>query len=398
MSASARTILHVDLDAFFASVAQRDDPSLSGKPVLVGGSVNRGVVAAASYEAREYGIHSAMPMAEAMRRCPRAIIVPHDWDAITAASRRFFEILGEFSPLVESLSVDEAFVDATGTERLFGDGGSIAAAIKNRVRNELQLVASVGVAPTKFVAKIASDIEKPDGLVVIADDETLRFLHALPVSRLWGVGKVTREKLREIGLNTIGDVAHYPQDLLSRRLGDGVGSHIGALARGRDPRHVHPEQSAVTIGHEETFERDIADRGELVPILLSQADRVAARLRRAQLRARVVALKIKYADFRIVSRRRSLVDPTSDGAVIAQVIAELLHDIPISGQHGKLRRVRLCGVSVQGLEPRDAPRQLTLDEGGRQKGERLGDTLDEIHARFGGGAIKRAVLSRRDRE
>lgn len=387
----SRVILHVDLDAFFASVEQRDDPALRGKPVIVGGSVERGVVAAASYEVREYGVHSAMPMAEAMRRCPHAVVVPHRMERYQEASRRFFAILGDFSPDVESLSVDEAFIDVTGQRRLFGDGPTIALTIKRRVVDEVGLVASVGVAPTKFVAKIASDIDKPDGLCVVAAGRVLDFLHPLPVSRLWGVGKVTREKLLALGLRTIGDVAHFPENVLRSRLGPGMGSHLAALARGEDARAVQSHGAPVSIGHEETFERDLDDKGDIAIVLLAQADRVAARLRRADMRARTVQLKIKYADFRLITRRRTLADSTSDGRVIGDTAIELLDDVAVDGRRGRARRVRLCGVSASGLESRDAPRQLVLDEKDRERGERLGDILDNIHDRFGKGMVKRAV-------
>jgi DNA polymerase IV len=386
-----RTLLHVDLDAFFAAVEQRDDPSLRGKPVIVGGSARRGVVAAASYEARVYGVFSAMPMAEALRRCPHAIVVRHHMGRYAEASRGFFRILDDFSPQVEPLSLDEGFLEATGTERLFGDGRAVARRIKERVRAELGLCASVGVAPTKFIAKIASDIDKPDGLRVVEPDQVLPFLHALPVSRLWGVGKVTREKLHELGLHTIGDVAAWPEHGLVARLGEATGRHLAALARGEDPRPVDTDRDAVSIGHEETFEDDIDDPAELTSMLLSQADRVAARLRRAGLRCRVVQLKIKYADFRLVTRRRTLNDATSDGNAIGRTAAELLAALEIHGRSGKRCRVRLCGVAAAGLEQRDAPRQLGLDEPVRARGERLGDTLDRIADRFGDRAVHRAI-------
>jgi DNA polymerase-4 len=397
-SARRRTILHVDLDAFFASVEQRGDPRLRGKPVLVGGSVERGVVAAASYEARRYGIRSAMPMAEAMRRCPHAIVVRHHMARYADASRAFFTILDDFSPAVESLSLDEAFLDVTGTERLLGDGPAIARAIKQRVSTELSLVASVGVAPSKFVAKIASDIDKPDGLRLVAADQVLPFLHRLPVSRLWGVGQVTREKLQTIGLATIGDVAACPESTLRSHLGAGLGSHLAALARGEDTRAVTPGHERVSVGHEETFEFDLSDRADIVPLLLGQADRVAARLRASGLRARVIQLKLKYADFRLVTRQRTLADSTSDGRVIGRVAGELAGELPIDDNHGKRHRVRLCGVSASGLEERDAPRQLTLAEPERARGERLGDALDAIEARFGSSAIGRASLHGKRRQ
>lgn len=385
-----RTILHVDLDAFYAAVEQRDDPKLRGKPVLVGGSVRRGVVASCSYEARTFGIQSAMPMAEAMRRCPHAIVVRHHMDRYVEASREFFAILGDYSPDVEGLSLDEAFLDVTGSERLLGDGRTIGETIKRRVRDQLSLVASVGVAPIKLAAKIASDIDKPDGLRVVTAEGLLPFLHALPVTRLWGVGAATREILASMGLTTIGEVARYPEAALVARLGAVTGHHLAALARGDDPRPVISEHEPVTVGHQETFDEDIADKGELGVILLDQADRVAARLRDDQLRARAVVLIIKYDDFRQITRRTTLDSATSDGGVLARTAIELLAKVPIEDRKGA--RVRLCGVSAQSLEPRDAPRQLGFDEAAREKGERLGDTLDKVAAKFGKTALKRAIL------
>ncbi|HEY5945969.1 MAG TPA: DNA polymerase IV [Kofleriaceae bacterium] len=392
-----RTILHVDLDAFYAAVEQRDDPKLRGKPVLVGGSARRGVVASCSYEARKFGIHSAMPMAIAMRLCPSAIVVRHRMDRYAEASHHFFKILGDYSPDVEGLSLDEAFLDLTGSERLLGDAKTIAQTIKQRVRSELSLVASVGVAPIKLAAKIASDIDKPDGLRVITPEGLLPFLHALPMTRLWGVGAATREILASMGLSTIGDVARYPEAALVGRLGAVTGHHLAALARGEDTRPVISDQEAVTIGHQETFDEDVDDKGELTVILLDQADRVAHRLRDHELRARAVVLIIKYDDFRQITRRTTLDSATSDGGVLARTAIELLSKVPIEDRKGM--RVRLCGISAQNLEPRDAPRQLGFDEAAREKGERLGDTLDKVAAKFGKSAIKRAILvTRKDDE
>jgi DNA polymerase-4 len=383
------TILHVDLDAFYAAVEQRDDPALRGKPVLVGGSARRGVVASCSYEARRFGIHSAMPMAEALRRCPRAIVVRHRMDRYAAASRAFFAILGDYSPEVEGLSLDEAFLDVTASERLLGDGPTIAHAIKRRVTAELSLVASVGIAPIKLAAKIASDIDKPDGLRIVPPDQLLAFLHPLPVTRLWGVGDTTREVLATMGLSTIGDVARYPEAALVARLGATTGHHLAALARGEDPRPVIAERAPVTIGHQQTFDDDLDDKGELAVILLDQADRVAARLRASELRARAVVLIIKYDDFRQITRRTTLDAATSDGGVLARTAIDLLGKVAIEPRKGG--RVRLCGISAAQLEPRDAPRQLGFDEAARARGERLGDTIDKLSARFGKGAIRRAV-------
>ena len=384
-----RTILHIDLDAFYAAVEQRDDPKLRGKPVLVGGSLKRGVVAACSYEARVFGIKSAMPMAEAMRRCPQAIVVPHRMERYVDVSRTFFAILGDFSPAVEGLSLDEAFIDCTGTERLLGDPKTIAQTIKRRVTAETQLVASVGVAPIKFAAKIASEIDKPDGLRIVTPENLLPFLHGLPVTRLWGVGEATRTALACLGLSTIGEVARYPEQALVGKLGAATGHHLAALARGEDARAVHAEREAVTIGHRETFEHDLDDKGELAVTLLSQADRVAVRLRAAELRARTVTLYIKYDDFRQISRRTSLDQATSDGGVLARTAIELLAKVPIEARRGC--RVRLCGISAENLEARDAPRQLGFDEARRDKGERLGNALDRVTAKFGKGLIRRAI-------
>jgi DNA polymerase-4 len=384
-----RTILHVDLDAFYAAVEQRDDPALRGKPVLVGGSARRGVVASCSYEARTFGIHSAMPMAEALRRCPKAIVVRHRMDRYVDASRRFFAILGDFSPEVEGLSLDEAFLDVTASERLLGDGPLIARKIKERVRAELSLVASVGVAPIMFAAKIASDIDKPDGLRVVTPDGLLAFLHPLPMTRLWGVGDATRQALASMGLSTIGDVARYPESALVGRLGAITGHHLAALARGEDSRVVEPESDPVSVGHQETFDDDYEDKGELAVILLDQADRVARRLREASLRARAVVLIVKYDDFRQITRRTTLEMPTSDGGVLARTAIDLLDKVAVEPRKGG--RVRLCGISATNLEPRDAPRQLGFDEAARAKGERLGETIDKVAERFGKSAIKRAV-------
>ena len=383
------TILHVDLDAFYAAVEQRDDPALRGKPVLVGGSARRGVVAACSYEARKFGIHSAMPMAEALRRCPRAIVVRHRMDRYAAASRGFFAILGDYSPEVEGLSLDEAFLDVTASERLLGDGPTIARQIKRRVTAELSLVASVGIAPIKLAAKIASDIDKPDGLRIVPPDQLLAFLHPLPVTRLWGVGDTTREVLATMGLSTIGDVARYPEAALVARLGATTGLHLAALARGEDPRPVIAERAPVTVGHQETFDDDIDDKGELAVLLLDQADRVAARLRGSELRARAVVLIIKYDDFRQITRRTTLDAATSDGGVLARTAIELLGKVAIEPRKGG--RVRLCGLAAAQLEPRDAPRQLGFDEAARARGERLGETIDKLSAKYGKGAIRRAV-------
>jgi DNA polymerase-4 len=385
-----RTILHVDLDAFYASVEQRDRPELRGLPVIVGGHHSRGVVCAASYEARPFGVRSAMPMAQAVRLCPQAVVLPVRMDHYAEVSHQFFELLERHSPLVEGLSLDEAFLDVTGEERLLGDGPGIARRIKGCVRDELQLCASVGVAPSKFVAKIASDLRKPDGLVVVGEGEVTEFLHPLPVSRLWGVGQVTERELKGVGLHTIGDVARMPERRLTDLLGPASAAHLHALALGLDDREVTPGRAPVSVGHEDTFERDIHQRAELIPHILDQSDRVCARLRAQKLRGRTVTLKIKYADHRRVSRRTTLRRATADGRVVGKAAVDLIAAVPeIEG-----RGVRLTGVSISQLEAEvggAAGHQLELDEPAIERSERLGAVLDRIAERHGDRAVQRAI-------
>ena len=386
-----RTILHVDLDAFYAAVEQRDDPALRGRPLIVGGDARRGVVLTASYEARRFGIRSAMPMARALLLCRDVLVVPPRMERYAAVSAQFFAVLHRFSPLVEALSLDEAFLDVTGEERLFGDGPAIARQIKERGRDELALVASVGVATTKFVAKIASDVGKPDGLVVVAPDGVRAFLDPLPVARLWGVGKVTEAQLARLGLDTIGAVARRGPDGLAPTLGRDAARRLATLAAGDDPRSVVPDRAPVSVGHEDTFSRDRFDRAELRVEILAQADRACARARDLGLRARTVTLKVKYADHERVTRRTTLPRATADGRVIGAAAEQLLDAVP--GVEG--RGVRLTGVSLSGLARKSDPRQLALDEAAQERGEALAETLDRIHERFGGAAVRRAVHLRR---
>jgi DNA polymerase-4 len=383
-----QTVLHVDLDAFYASVEQRDNPELRGKPVIVGGSRTRGVVCAASYEARPFGVRSAMSMVEAVRLCPKAIVLPVRMDYYAGVSAEFFTILRRYSPFVEGLSLDEAFLDVTGEERLYGDGPTIAKRIKGDVRKELELVASVGVAPTKFVAKIASDLRKPDGLVVVPPGGEQAFLHPLPVSRLWGVGKVTEKVLAELSLRTIGDVHRAGEKVLALRLGAQSARHLAELAAGFDPRHVEGDRTNISVGHEDTFERDLRRPEELKPHLLDQVDRVCARLRADGVRGRTITLKVKYADHQRVSRRVTLDHATSDARVVAAEVLRLLDEVPdIAG-----RGVRLTGVSLSALERKEAAgQQLRLDEPRRERSEQLGNALDAIAEKFGRAAVRRAV-------
>lgn len=402
-----RTIVHVDLDAFYASVEQRDDPSLVGKPVVVGGHARRGVVCAASYEARRFGVRSAMPMVQALRLCPDAVVISPRMKHYAEVSAAFFAILGQYSPLVEGLSLDEAFLDVTGMGSLCGDGPTIAKAIKQRVRDRLGLVVSAGVAPNKFLAKIGSDLRKPDGLVVVGADEICAFLRDLPVSRLWGVGAVTEAALRSFGIHTMGDVAQIPLDFLAARLGRGLAQHLSDLSVGKDDRPVTPDREAVSISHEDTFERDQRCVDELSGLLMIQADRVAERLRGHGLRAKVVVLKVKYGNHKLVTRRRTLGLATADGDALGRTAVGLLPSVPGIATLG----VRLTGVGASGLVPVDdveqgQRQQLSLlgpsvDEVQqaaallqRSRGERLGHTLDSIRERFGSGVIGRSLIAK----
>jgi DNA polymerase-4 len=381
----ARTILHADLDAFYASVEQRDDPTLRGRPVVVGGAAPRGVVCAASYEARRFGVKSAMPTAMALARCPQAVLLRPRMGYYGEISHAFFAILRSYTPRVEGLSLDEAFLDVTGSQALFGPGPQVAAALKRRVREELRLVVSVGVAPSKFVAKIASDLGKPDGLLVVEPQAVVEFLRPLPVSRLWGVGQVTDEALRTIGLRTIGELAAVGEPALAARLGRERARHLSRLAHGDDPREVEPDRAAVSVGSESTFDVDLFDRAQLLPHLLEQVDIACARLRHGGLRARTVTVKVKYADHRLITRRLTLPRATHDQRAIGQLATRLLDEVPAIERLG----VRLTGVSLSGFG--EAPEQLGFDQLDGERGEHLGDTLDRITERFGAGAIRRAV-------
>jgi DNA polymerase IV len=357
------TILHVDMDAFFAAVEIRLDPSLVGQPVVVGGSGRRGVVAAASYEARAYGVHSAMPVSQARRLCPHAVFVDGHYDRYTEVSRQIHEIFQAYTPLVEGIALDEAFLDVSGATGLFGDGLAIGRAIRGQVQSELGLTASVGVAGTKFVAKLASEAAKPRGtmtgvvpgagVVVVAPGEELAFLHPLPVEALWGVGPVTGTRLRGLGVTTIGQLAEVPLDTLERALGGASGRHLHELAWGRDPRRVQPNQATKSIGHEETYPWDRNDRAELHREVLRLADAVARRLRAAGMTGRTVTLKVRYGDFTTITRSRTLSVGIDTGPAVAVTASALLDQVTVDAG------VRLLGVSVANLVE-GAPHQLAL--------------------------------------
>jgi DNA polymerase-4 len=379
-----RTILHVDLDAFFAAVEQRDRPELRGRPVVVGGGGpdDRGVVSTASYEARRFGIRSAMPLRTAAGLCPEAVFLPVDGRKYGEVSREVMAILRRFTPQVEALSIDEAFLDVTGSAALFGDGETIAHRIKAAVRDEVRLTISVGVATTKLVAKIASDLRKPDGLVVVAPGDEAAFLAPLPVWRLWGVGQQTEAVLREHGVATIGDLAALPIDVLVRRFGrHGASLHDRAL--GRDPDPVDDGDPAKSIGHEHTFDVDTSDREVIERTLLAMSEGVSGRLRKAHLLAGTVTVKIRDSSFRTITRQRTLAEPTDMTEPIWSAAVELARP-----EIGGLR-LRLVGVTASNLA---APRQLSLFGTGDERRRLAVEASDRLRRRYGERAVTRARL------
>ena len=386
MAARPRAIAHVDMDAFYASVEQRDRPELRGLPVIVGADPKgRGVVSAASYEARVYGVRSAMPISKAARLCPHGAFVPVDMERYARVSDEIMAILGHFSPLVEPVSVDEAFVDLTGTTSLFGSPPEAVRAIKQRIRDETGLTASAGLAANKFIAKIASDLRKPDGLVIVEAGREAEFLTPLPIERLWGVGKATARALAGLGIATIGQLQRLPEATLVSRLGShGAGLH--ALAFGRDDRPVEPWTAPKSMGAETTFERDTAERARLEATLRSQAERVARELRASGFAASRVTLKLRFADFHTITRSHTA-EPTQDGL-------ELYRRVMVLFERERLvQRVRLIGLSASTLGP-PASGQLGLLDPNAVRRERLARAVDGITGRFGTGAIRPAALVR----
>ena len=380
-----RAIIHVDMDAFYASVEQRDNPSLKGKPLIVGGHAQRGVVLAASYEVRPFGVRSAMPMARAMKLAPHAVVVPPRFSAYAEASEQVFAIFERYTPLVEPLSLDEAFLDVTASVGLFGPPADVARRIRKETAAELSLPASAGVASVKFVAKIASDLAKPNGQREVRAEDAVAFLAGLPLSRLWGVGPKTEEELKRAGLQTIGDVAAWDVAWLEARLGS-QGRHLWELARGHDPREVVPDRAAKSVGAEDTFEEDLTSLDLLRSHVHSQALRVGRRLRKAGVQGRVVQLKVKFSDFNVITRRTTLRSPTDDGQALYRAALELLERAHES------RPVRLTGVSVESLDA-EGPHQLGLFSASPPRSAKLNAALDRIAERFGSKAITTADLA-----
>jgi DNA polymerase-4 len=372
------------MDAFYASIEQRDRPELRGRPVIVGADPRgRGVVSASSYEAREYGVRSAMPISRAARLCPRAAFLPVDMEKYRRVSHQIMAILDQFSPAVEVLSVDEAFVDLTGTEPLFGSAVDAVRRIKARIRDETGLTASAGLAPNKFLAKVASELQKPDGFVVVSAGAEAAFLAPLGVERIWGVGKVTARELAAMGIATVGQLQGVPRPALVRRFGK-HGARLHELAFGRDDRPVEPWGPVKSMGAESTFEVDCREPGRLRRTLREQSERIARELRQERLRAARVTLKLRYADFRTLTRSLTG-DPIQDGLGIFRRAATLLEREPVHGP------VRLIGVSASGLGP-EGSGQLSLLDPTVARRERLARAVDTLVTRFGREVVLPAAL------
>jgi DNA polymerase-4 len=402
-----RDIIHLDLDAFYAAVEILDNPDLAGKPVIVGGGEKRGVVSAASYEARRFGVHSAQPIATAKRLCPHGVFLPVRMGRYKEMSDRVFGIYERFSPLVEALSIDEAFLDVTGTKRLFGGPEEIARRIKEEVAAETGLTVSAGVAGTKFVAKIASDMQKPDGLTVVPNGKEKEFLWPLPVGILWGVGKVTGAALQRMRVRTIGDLARVPEKSLKSKFGE-HGLHLHRLANGIDEREVEPDHEVKSIGHEDTYDADIRDREAIRKELLSLAHRVSARMRRRRLRGRTITLKVKYQDFTMVTRAVTIPSATDDGGSIYRSVLPLLEKTEVGR-----RPVRLLGISLSQLESESEKQvrwgQLPLflarkpvvegkveQEKDPERVAKLNKAVDRIREKFGEKGIRPGTLAGED--
>lgn len=399
-TARRRVILHVDMDAFFVSVELRRRPELVGLPVVVGGDGRRGVIAAASYEARRYGVHSALPSSVAKRRCPHAVFLPGDHSLYGEVSREVHAIFHRYTPLVEPLALDEAFLDVGGATRLFGDGVAIAHRIRDDIAEELQLPASVGVAPNKFLAKLASVSAKPralpdrvipgPGVFEVEPGRELEFLHPLPVRRLWGVGPKTLEKLERVGVHTIGDLAALDDHTVLTALGAASGRHLMALSMAIDDREVEPERDAKSIGHEETFEFDLYDHAVLRSEMVRLADAVASRLRRQEFGARTFTLKIRFDGFRTVTRSITVAGSVNTGSEIVAALDPLLAALDLSVG------VRLIGVSSSNFG--EAAAQMSLLDDSQRTANAAAGAIDQIRARYGSAAISPASAVRRVRQ
>ncbi|APZ95823.1 DNA polymerase IV [Fuerstiella marisgermanici] len=391
-------ILHVDMDAFYASVEERDDPSLRGKPVIVGGTPEgRGVVAAANYAVRKFGVHSAMATAKALKLCPDAIVLRPRMEHYSAVSQKIRDIFHRYTPLVEPLSLDEAFLDATGSAKLFGSVEKIGREIKDAIRDELNLVASVGVAPNKFLAKLASDLDKPDGFTVVHPDRIQEVLAPLSVSRIWGVGKVTKRTFDRIGIKTIGQLRELSLERLQETFGQS-GAHFWKLARGIDDRKVVADRETKSISHETTFPEDVTDLDVLKAWLLELTEQVARRLRKHKLHGKTVQLKVRYSNFDTFTRSKSLAHPTdatnSLWAVASELLTKQLPDRPLV--------VRLLGMGVSNFHKPTAVQQSLFgdedDDVEVPRDSKLDTVADQIRSRFGSTSLRRASTVQHEAE
>ncbi len=381
------TILHVDMDAFYASVAERDDPSLRGKAVVVGAGA-RGVVLSANYAARKYGIRAAMPVGRAKRMAPHAIFVTPDHQRYSEVSAKVMEIFDSFTPLVEPISLDEAFLDVTGARKLLGTGREIAVEIRRQVEASEGITCSVGIAPSKFIAKLASGHCKPNGILEIPADRILNFLHPLPVNAIWGVGPKTAETLERLGLRTVADIANLPRATLIRALGQASGASLYELAWGRDYRDVTPNEPDKSISAAETFAQDIDDPEEILQEFLRLTEKAAARLRENNYYAKTISIKVRFADFSTISRSKTLPLPIDSTHDIYEIAKSLYLALNLDRA-----RLRLVGISLDNLSEA-APEQLLL--GAREKGWREADTaIDRAKLRFGGGSVRPGRLSKK---
>lgn len=385
----SRAIIHIDMDAFYASVEQRDAPQLRGKPVIVGGHLQRGVVLAASYEVRPFGVRSAIPMARAVKLAPHAIVVPPRFSAYVDASEQVFRIFERYTPQIEPLSLDEAFLDVSASRALFGSAGQLARRIREEILKEVELPASAGIADVKFVAKIASDFAKPNGQHEVPEGTSRAFLAPLPISRLWGVGPKTEEVLKRFGLETIGDVAAKDLEWLAAKLGTSA-QHFWELSHGIDSRSVVSDRESKSVGAQDTFEEDLFGEEALKPHLHSQALRVGRRLRKSGVKARCVQLTVKYSDFTQITRRQTLELPTDDGQTLYRKAVELLQKADLR------RKIRLTGVSGQELTGGAPQLGLFVEEAAPPKNTKLNAALDAIASKFGNKAVVTADLREDD--
>ena len=383
-------ILHIDMDAFYASVEIRDNPKLDGLPVVVGGSPKgRGVISAASYEARKFGIFSAMPSSQAVRLCPNVVFVKTRMDHYAKISKQIREIFFRFTSLVEPLALDEAFLDVSGCEKLFGDGPAIATQIKDAIQDELGLTASAGVAPNKFLAKLASDLDKPDGLVVVPEDDIEGFLDPLPIERVWGVGKQTLKKFHRLNVKTIEQLRQLDRPTMQQFFGINS-EHFWRLSRGLDTRPVVPDRIAKSVSHETTFSHDLTDREPLRGWLLELTQQVGRRLRRYDIRGRTVQIKIRFSDFRTITRSLSLGEPSSSSEELEAAVDELFKRVEI------VDGIRLVGMGVSNLTSSPVAQQMLFDNEERSRNARLDEMQDQLKDRFGHDAIRRGTSVEHD--